>query len=82
MLCYTFIMSPAYTHDFLIKTNGETISGEIEFNLDGKMGFRTEDPVVVTESSKARRFISFLEEVKRLYDEFGSIDSLKVTIKE
>ena len=58
-------MATEYTHDFEIEFENQTISGEIEFNVDGKMGYKTTNPVEWNNLGEAVIFPSSLQGIQR-----------------
>jgi len=70
-----------YTHTFKFEIDSFDISGEVEFNTDGKMGFKTNEPVEWTELEKSDRFRALLKEFKHVFDCFGSIKKIKLEEK-
>ena len=67
----------SYTHTFKIKTDGVTIEGDVEFNLDGVASYTTDDPMELT-LPQADRVNALFSEVKRLFDAFGGLEKLKI----
>ena len=74
-------MNVVYTHTFKMKLNGQDISGEVEFNLDGTMSYKTNEPIDAITMIKARRFHALLAEFKNVFDCFGGIEEIELTKK-
>ena len=72
---------PVYTHEFEVKTDGHDVKGEIEFNLDGKTGYKTTEPVEWDDLEEAIRFHILLKEFKAFFDCFGGIKKIKLMEK-
>jgi len=70
----------SYTHDFEIKSNNHTISGEVEFNTDGKMSYKTKKGVVFG-FNEAKAFHNLLAAWKDFFDTFGGVDKIELTSK-
>lgn len=66
-----------YTHTFKIKTDGVTIEGAAEFNVDGIASYKTNEPIEVT-VPQGERIIALFDEVQRLFEAFGGLDKLKI----
>ncbi len=71
-------MASPYTHRFLVTIGGQTVSGHIEFNEDGKMGYKTDGPVEWTEQKYRNRFHALLDEFKNIFDIFGDIEKIEL----
>ena len=75
-------MSPPYTHTFEFEIDDLEINGEIEFNTDGVMSYKTNEPIDGITLKKANRFHALLREFKNVFDCFGGIKKIKLEIKE
>jgi len=67
-----------YTHDFELKSNSHTISGEVEFNTDGKMSYNPSAGVAM-ELTESKAFHDLLAAWKEVFDAFGGIDKIELT---
>jgi len=74
-------MAVTYTHTFELRLNGKNISGEVEFNLDGQMGYKTTDPIEWNNLDEATRFQALLREFKVLFDAFDGINKIELLKK-
>ena len=74
-------MADTFTHDFEIKLNGETFTGEVEFNTDNKVSYHfTEDPTISLPFSLLLNQL-FLT-LQQIFEMNDSLDKIEVTIKE
>ena len=72
----------AYTHDFEFKLEGKNISGEIEFNTDGKMGYKISHPIEWKNMVEPKIFRRLLEEFKIVFDYFGGVTKIEIVKKD
>jgi len=72
----------AYTHDFEFKLEGKTIEGEVEFNTDGKMGYKILHPIEWKDMVGPKVFRSLLETLKVVFDHFGGITKIELVKKD
>jgi len=74
-------MAPLYTHDFQFEIDDYKVEGEVEFNVDGKMGYKTTLPVEWADLAQVNRFHALLKEFKNVFDCFGNIKKIKLVSK-
>jgi len=74
-------MAPLYTHTFKFKVEGQDFSGEIEFNVDGEMGYKTDKLVEWKSLAQVNRFHALLKEFKNVFDCFGEIEKISIVKK-
>ena len=74
-------MPPTYTHNFEFEIDDFQVNGEIEFNVDGEMGYKTSEPVEWANLAQANRFHALLKEFKNVFDRFGGIKKIKLEKK-
>lgn len=74
-------MPVTYTHTFQIQANSHNIEGEIEFNVDGTMTYKTTDPIENISLAQSRAVDSLFEHCKQIFDEFGGIVKIKIEKK-
>lgn len=73
-----------YTHifKFFIGKNGEyTISGECEFDTDGKMSYKIEDTSDPLPAEALASFNEYMNLVKKIYDSNGGFKQMTVKLK-
>ena len=70
-----------YTHTFEIHIDTHKIDGEIEFNTDGKMSYKLDDPFEGFDIQKTARFNEFLKALESMVDTFGEIEKIEVVKK-
>jgi hypothetical protein len=70
-----------YTHAFEIEVGSQAINGEIEFNIDGIMSFKTDSPLEGLTLQQIRTVNNLLECFKNLHDSFEGITKIKVEEK-
>jgi len=74
-------MSPDYTHTFEMQVGSESLQGFVEFDVDGVASFQYDSehiPGGMT-LAQAKRIPAFFEELKRMFDAFGSITEVEIS---
>ena len=75
-------MAPlVYTHDFDLVLDDQTITGEIEFNIDGIMTYKTDSPVDEMSLERSEIFNALLKAFKDIFDQFGGIEKIELVEK-
>jgi len=69
-----------YTHDYKIYVGGLELDGECEFNEDGQVSSLPDEPEALT-LRQATRVQALFHELKRIFDEFGTIENIRIKLK-
>ena len=70
-----------YTHKFELKLDGVTVSGEMEFNMDGVMSYKTDEPIEGFTLGQAEVVNRFFNSLKEVFDAFGGLEKVEITEK-
>lgn len=71
-------MANPYTHTFKIKTTCIDVEGEMEFNVDDKVSFKTTLPLEGMKLDQMARIQSLFTELHRLFHTCGNIESVEI----
>lgn len=74
-------MAVVYTHTFEIEAGGKTIHGEIEFNEDGTVSYKTDNPISNLTLEQAGKFNEMFKCCKDIYDTFGGVTKIEIVKK-
>ncbi|MCR4305475.1 MAG: hypothetical protein NUV73_00135 [Candidatus Daviesbacteria bacterium] len=68
----------AFTHTLKFNVGGVEHSGDAEFNNDGLASFKLDNNPAGFTLSQDSSVHDFMKELKRIFDEFGSIEDIRI----
>jgi len=74
-------MAETYTHTFKFKCGTRDMTGECEFNVDGKASYKLNELIDGFDLEESARFTELLQVLKRIFDKYGSIKKIQVVEK-
>lgn len=74
-------MAAHYTHSFQFKMGNQDIEGEVEFNQDGILSYKTDNPIANLTLQQAEVLNRLFTQLKEVFNAYGSIIKIKVEKK-
>lgn len=71
-------MSSTFTHTFKIHVGGQIIEGDMEFNEDGVMSYRTTVPAENMTLAQSQVLNELFSRLKDVFNTFGSIEKVEI----
>ncbi len=70
-----------YTHTFEFSSDGTTIEGEVEFNVDGRVSYKTSAALPNLTLQQASAFNGIVKAAKDFFDAYGALNKIKIETK-